>query len=162
MPGKDWEFGGLSRRRFVGGTLGLVVGARLGANCAGAQSVAAKHRGARIEGRIDIHTHLGQPWNERGELTPKMLLDWMDANRVAQAVVLPLISPEAWFYPITTEWVLKETKPYRDRLIPFCVVDPRTAVMAAGDQYTDLLKRYRDAGAVGFGEHKWGGAIAVE
>jgi hypothetical protein len=91
-----------------------------------------------------------------------MLLEWMDLNRVEQAVVLPLISPEAWFYPITTEWVLKETKPFRDRLLPFCVVDPRTAVMAAGDQYTDILKRYRDAGAVGFGEHKWGGAIDDE
>jgi hypothetical protein len=48
-----------------------------------------------------------------------MLLQWMDQHGVEQAVILPLISPEAWFYPITTEWVLKETKPFRDRLIPF-------------------------------------------
>jgi hypothetical protein len=79
----------------------------------------------------DVHVHLGQPWNERGELTPAMLLRWMDAHQIAEAWVLPLISPESWFYPITTEWVLEQTKPFRDRVIPFYAVDPRSAVMEA-------------------------------
>jgi predicted TIM-barrel fold metal-dependent hydrolase len=145
--------------RIAAGAVGVGV---LGASMSGSSSASDNIRRLdrwRRRGKVDIHVHLGQPWNERGELTPKMLLEWMDQHGVEQAVILPLISPEAWFYPITSEWVLKETKPFRDRLIPFCAVDPRTAVMAAGDQFTDILKRYRDAGAVGMGEHKWGGAI---
>ena len=80
-------------------------------------------------------------------------------HEIEQAWVLPLISPEAWFYPITTEFVLEQTKPFRDRLIPFCIVDPRTDVFGGKKHFVDLLRRYKDAGARGFGEHKWGGAI---
>lgn len=108
---------------------------------------------------IDVHVHLTQNWNERRELTPAKLLHWMDGHQIEKAWVLPLISPEAWFYPISTEWVLQQTEPFRDRLIPFCVVDPRTSVFGAEARFGDLLKKYRDAGAKGFGEHKWGGAI---
>ncbi len=108
---------------------------------------------------VDVHVHLGQPWNERVELTPTQLLRWMDAHEIAQAWVLPLVSPEAWFYPISTDWVLQQTRPHRDRLIPFCAIDPRTTVFGGKNHFVDLLRRYRDAGAKGFGEHKWGGPI---
>jgi len=108
---------------------------------------------------VDIHVHLGQVWNSRGVLDPKMLLEWMDANDISQAVVLPLISPESYFYPITPHWVLEQTKPHRDRLIPFCSVDPRSVNLGGYKGFLDILKRYRDAGAKGFGEHKWGGAM---
>jgi len=108
---------------------------------------------------VDMHVHLGQPWNSRGPLTAEMLLRWMDAHEIAQACVLPLISPESWFYPITPHWVLQQTKPYRDRLIPFCSVDPRTINLGGKKGIVDILRRYVDAGAKGFGEHKWGGRI---
>jgi len=108
---------------------------------------------------VDVHVHLGQPWNERGPLTPEMLLRWMDAHHVAQAWVLSLVSPESWFYPITPQWVFEQTAPYRDRLIPFCGVDPRSINLNGFTGMLDILKRYVDAGARGFGEHKWGGAI---
>ena len=111
------------------------------------------------EGRFfDMHTHLGQPWNRRGKLSAEMLLRWMDAHKIAQAVVLPLVSPESWFYPITTDFVLTETKPFRDRLIPFCAIDPRTGHLDHRGK-VDILKRYIDAGAKGFGEHKPGLAV---
>lgn len=108
---------------------------------------------------VDVHVHLGQPWNERGELTPPMLLRWMDLHQIERAWVLPLVSPEAWFFPITTEWVLEQTRGFRDRLIPFCCIDPRSATFGERGYFLDLLKRYQDAGARGFGEHKWGGPI---
>lgn len=108
---------------------------------------------------IDMHVHLGQPWAAREPLTADILLRWMDEHRISHAVVLPLISPEAWYYPITTEWVLKETRPHRDRLLPFCDVDPRTDYLRGQKDILDTLKRYVDAGAVGFGEHKCGTAI---
>lgn len=108
---------------------------------------------------IDVHVHLGQPWSTREPLTADMLLRWMDQHQVAKAVVLPLISPEAWYYPISTDFVLKETKPHRDRLIPFCDVDPRTTYLRSDKAVVDILKRYLDAGAMGVGEHKCGGPI---
>ena len=108
---------------------------------------------------VDVHVHITQQWNERGELTARSLIRWMDSGEIEQAWVLPLISPEAWFYPITTEFVLDQTKSFRDRLIPFCIIDPRTTVFGGKKHFVDLLQRYKDAGARGFGEHKWGGKI---
>jgi len=107
---------------------------------------------------LDIHVHLTQAWygDERGPLTVRQLLSWMDAHNVAQAAVLPLVSPEAFWYPVSTEYVLQETAPHRDRLIPFCAIDPRTLATHLPRQkdVTDMLGRFRDAGARGFGEHK--------
>ncbi len=90
---------------------------------------------------VDVHVHLGQVWNSRGVLDAKMLLEWMDANDISQAVVLPLISPESYFYPITPHWVLEQTKPHRDRLIPFCSVDPRSVNLGGYKGFLDILKR---------------------
>jgi hypothetical protein len=107
---------------------------------------------------IDFHVHLTQPWygSERGPLTSDRLLRWMDAHRISRAVVLPLVSPEAFWYPVTTEFVLRETALHRDRLIPFCAIDPRSAGthLTQPRDLLDMLSRYMDAGAKGFGEHK--------
>ena len=70
--------------------------------------------------------------------------------------MLPLVSPEAYPNPVPTEYVLRETAPHRDRLIPFCAIDPRNSWHTAGKKLVDQLHRYRNAGARGFGEHKPG------
>lgn len=80
----------------------------------------------------------------------------MDEHEIAQAAVLPLINPESWDHPITTEYVLEKTRPYRDRLIPFCSIDPRTVHLKGVQPKVEQLNRYIDAGARGFGEHKVG------
>lgn len=108
---------------------------------------------------VDIHTHLGQTWNHTETLTAEALLRWMDAHDVAQAVVLPLVSPESSSYPLTTDFVLLQSAPYRDRLIPFCSVDPRTSYTGGHAGLVGMLRRYQEAGARGFGEHKPGVAI---
>lgn len=105
---------------------------------------------------FDMHTHLGQTWNTTEVLTAEVLLRWMDAHRIAQAVVLPLVSPESSSYLLTTDFVLAETKPHRDRLIPFCSIDPRTSYNGGHQGLVAMLQRYIDAGAKGFGEHKPG------
>jgi hypothetical protein len=64
---------------------------------------------------VDMHTHLGQTWNTKETLKAEDLLRWMDAREIGQAVVLPLVSPESSSYPLTTDFVLGETKPHRDR-----------------------------------------------
>ncbi len=105
---------------------------------------------------VDVHTHLGQTWNSVEELTAEKLLGWMDANDIAQAIVLPLVSPESSSYLLTTDFVLAQTKPHRDRLIPFCCLDPRTSYTGGRPALLGLLKRWVDQGAKGFGEHKTG------
>jgi predicted TIM-barrel fold metal-dependent hydrolase len=105
---------------------------------------------------IDVHTHLGQTWNHTRELTPDALLAWMDEHGIEKAVVLPLVSPESSSYLLTTDFVLAQTKPHRDRLVPFCCVDPRTSYSGKRHGLKDMLKRYVDRGAKGFGEHKPG------
>jgi predicted TIM-barrel fold metal-dependent hydrolase len=108
---------------------------------------------------FDVHTHLGQTWNTKEPLTAEALLRWMDAHDVAQAAVLPLVSPEAASFPLTSDFVLAETRLHRDRLVPFCSIDPRTSFEGGQRGLVDMLNRYIEAGAKGFGEHKPGVAI---
>jgi predicted TIM-barrel fold metal-dependent hydrolase len=105
---------------------------------------------------VDMHTHLGQTWNTTVPLTAEELLRWMDSKRIAQAVVLPLASPESSSYLLTPDFVLQQTAPYRDRLIPFCSIDPRTSYSGGHKGLVAMLQKYIDAGAKGFGEHKNG------
>ena len=147
---------GISRRRFCRHVAATAAGALAAGTLAGRSSArsAEAEKKAVAEKYLDVHVHLGQPWSKRGPLTPDMMLRWMDEHQIGSAVVLPLISPEAWYYPISTDWVLRETKPHRRRLIPFCDVDPRTTYLRGFKGILDLLKRYVDAGARGLGEHK--------
>jgi len=105
---------------------------------------------------VDMHTHLGQTWNTTQPLSAEELLRWMDAHSVSQAVVLPLTSPESSSFLLTSDFVLAETKPFRDRLIPFCSIDPRTSYTGGVKGLVAILKRWIDLGAKGFGEHKPG------
>ena len=108
---------------------------------------------------IDVHTHIGQTWNHTEPLSAKALLDWMDEHDIAQTCVLPLVSPESSGYLITVDYVLQETKPHRDRLIPFCCIDPRTSYTNGRHGLRYMIKKWVDAGAKGFGEHKPGVAV---
>lgn len=131
------------------------------AAAAGALSIAAKPIIAQEEkfssGKyVDMHTHIGQTWTHTQPLLAEELLRWMDAQTIAQAVVLPLTSPESSSYLITSDFVLAETKPFRDRLIPFCSIDPRTSYTGGAKGLIDMLRRWIDLGAKGFGEHKPG------
>jgi predicted TIM-barrel fold metal-dependent hydrolase len=129
---------------------------------AAASAVATVSSTARAEEKfpagdyVDMHTHLGQTWNTTEPLTAEVLLRWMDAHKIAQAIVLPLVSPESSSYLLTTDFVLEQTRPYRDRLIPFCCIDPRTSFTGGHKALVAMLQKYVDAGAKGFGEHKNG------
>jgi predicted TIM-barrel fold metal-dependent hydrolase len=139
----------LDRRTFCG----AVTASALGTWAA----VAKGQPRARPAGKfIDMHTHLGQCWNHTRELTVDDLLKWMDEHEVERAVVMPVVSPEASSYPLTTDFVLAQTKPHRDRLIPFCIIDPRTTYTGGRHGLKYMLNRYLEQGAKGFGEHKPG------
>lgn len=139
----------LSRRTFLAAAAGLTAAATVRAQ-----------ENAYPEGKyVDIHTHIGEGWGLRPGLTADMLLAWMDQHDIAQAVVLPLVSPESWDHPITSGFVLRETEAHRDRLIPFCCIDPRQTNLGEFKNIVGLLQRYKDAGVRGFGEYKPGVAM---
>ena len=105
---------------------------------------------------IDVHTHIGTTWNGNRELTPKQLLDWMDAHDVERAVLLPLVSPESSSYLLLTEPALAAAQEHPDRFVAFCAIDPRTSVRGGLKGFVDIIRSYVDRGAKGFGEHKVG------
>ncbi|MEO2049511.1 MAG: amidohydrolase family protein [Pirellulales bacterium] len=145
----------ITRRQFVGRS--FAIGVSMAVHRCPKRAKAAVVD-PNSHGYFDIHVHLAQRWygEKHGPLTATQMLRWMDAHNVSQAVVLPLVSPEAFWYPVTTEYVLRETAPHRDRLIPFCAIDPRalSTHLTETQQVVDMLNRYREAGARGFGEHK--------
>jgi uncharacterized protein len=108
---------------------------------------------------IDVHTHIGRTWNGHPGLSADALVKWMDAHHVAKAVVLPLVSPESSSYLNLTEQALEAAKKHRERLVPFCCIDPRTSYEGGRTGLRSMLKEYVDQGARGFGEHKAGLAI---
>ena len=105
---------------------------------------------------IDVHTHIGTTWNGNKELTPELLLSWMDEHDIEKAVLLPLTSPESSSFLLLTEPALKAAKEHPDRFIPFCSIDPRTSVVGGVKGFKDVVQSYVDKGAKGFGEHKVG------
>lgn len=105
---------------------------------------------------IDVHTHIGTTWNGNKELTPELLLEWMDEHDIEKAVLLPLTSPESSSFLLLTEPALKAAKEHPDRFIPFCSIDPRTSVIGGVKGFKTVIQSYVDKGAKGFGEHKVG------
>ena len=149
-----------SRRAFlksaIVGAGALAFSTRLTARAADPQPTDTTSLDPKLGPLVDIHTHLGQTWNRTQVLTAADLLRWMDAHHVAQAIVLPLVNPEASSFPLTTDFVFEQTRPHRDRLIPFCAIDPRASYSDGQAGMVAMLKRYQAAGARGFGEHKPG------
>jgi len=150
----------LSRRSFL--ALSTLAALRVSA----APSPHPKHR------YIDIHTHLGA-FRFGQNVSVKGLLNWMDEHDVERAVIQPLVSPEAapTLQPMqTSDAALEAAKAHPDRLIAFCCLDPRVTVdptakktyperqghVAGVKCLIEILKRYKDAGARGLGEHKVG------
>jgi predicted TIM-barrel fold metal-dependent hydrolase len=168
----DRAAAGLDRRTFgrrvAGWGAGLMAGAVAGPHLSSLSSGRAAGGAVSAAGLeekfppgkyVDMHTHLGQTWNTTAPLSAAELLRWMDAHAISQAVVLPLVSPESSSFLLTSDYVLEQTKPHRDRLIPFCCIDPRTSYNGGLKGLLDILRRWVDGGAKGFGEHKTGVAF---
>ena len=107
---------------------------------------------------FDCHTHI-TPQAARGVpavYPPEQLLRAMDGYGIEKAVVLPLESPEAFYAPVPTWHVLEECKRHADRLVPFCVLDPRLERGHPEKEFPKIIEAYVEAGCAGFGEHKPG------
>lgn len=105
---------------------------------------------------IDMHTHIGTYTNGNKELTAKSLVEWMDEHNIEKSVVLPLVSPESTTYLQLPDAAIKAAKEFPDRLIPFCSIDPRAIVRGGLEGLVQIIQKYVDQGAKGFGEHKVG------
>jgi predicted TIM-barrel fold metal-dependent hydrolase len=105
---------------------------------------------------IDMHTHVGTYTNGNKELTAKALVQWMDEHKIEKAVVLPLVSPESTTYLQLPDAAINASKEFPARLIPFCSIDPRAIIRGGVEGLVDILRKYVDQGAKGFGEHKVG------
>jgi len=100
---------------------------------------------------LDIHTHIGKLYIEYPKFTSKKLLKKMDELGIDEAAILPIENPEEIHYYSTTDYVLQAIRRYRDRLIPFCNVDPRRGNPGEFDPYP-IIEDYVSRGCRGFGE----------
>lgn len=105
---------------------------------------------------IDAHTHIGTYTNTNKPLSVDGLLEWMDAHEVEKAAVLPLVSPESTTYIQLPDVAINAAKEHPDRLVAFCSIDPRAIINGGIKGLIDIIQRYVDQGAKGFGEHKVG------
>ena len=82
---------------------------------------------------IDIHTHthkkrhpkIIRQSNNNCYPTPDQLVTMLDEDGIDKAVVMCTVSPEMRWTIVAPEEVLEICGMHRDRLIPFCSVDPR-------------------------------------
>ena len=110
-----------------------------------------------------MHTHVGTFYYGK-ELTADELVRMMDRHGIEKACVLPLVSPESTPYLQTSESALAAAKSHPDRLLAFCCLDARVSTtnpsryghVAGVRGMIEILDRYKQAGARGFGEHKVG------
>jgi predicted TIM-barrel fold metal-dependent hydrolase len=110
--------------------------------------------------RSDCHTHITQA--DADTLLARLhveafsaddLLRRMDDEGIDRSVVLPVDNPELACSGIAgTVEVLRATRPHRDRLIPFCNVDPRARYNSADGDLGAMLAAWMDLGARGVGE----------
>ena len=100
---------------------------------------------------LDIHAHIGKIFRAYPKFTVKKLLKRMDELGIDMAVVLSIENPEETDFYLPTENVLRAVRKHRDRLIPFCNVDPRRGNPGAFDPYP-IIERYVSRGCRGFGE----------
>ncbi len=103
---------------------------------------------------IDIHTHVGAvlSWSKylKGWVYSSIedLIDYMDSCNVDIAVLLATPGISKDYRLATSEKVLKLAKLYPDRIVPFCVVDPRSK------HALERMKSFIRGGCMGIGELK--------
>ncbi len=102
---------------------------------------------------IDVHGHIGRVSRDRKEFIDVInLIAKMDAWGIDKTCILPLTEhPEGCYLECSTEDVIAACAQRPDRLIPFCLIDPRLGNQPEPD-FTWLLEEYRARGCRGVGE----------
>jgi len=102
---------------------------------------------------IDVHGHIGRVLPDRREFVDATnLIAKMDAWGIDKTCILALSEhPEGAYLEADTEDVLAACGRFPDRLIPFCLIDPRYGNHPEKD-FSHLLEEYVARGARGLGE----------
>lgn len=102
---------------------------------------------------IDIHGHIGRVARDRREfIDVTNLIAKMDAWGIDKTCILALSEhPEGAYLECDTEDVIAACARYPDRLIPFCLIDPRYGNHPDTD-FSPLLTEYKARGCKGLGE----------
>ena len=103
---------------------------------------------------IDIHAHIGRIVPDQREfMDAPAVVAKMDAWGIDKACVLALSdTPEGSYLEAGTEDVLRECARFPDRLIPFCLIDPRFGDNSPTMDFSGLLAEYKARGCRGLGE----------
>lgn len=102
---------------------------------------------------IDVHSHIGRLSPDRREFVDVTnLIAKMDAWGIDLSCVLPVSeSPECGILDASSSDVAAACARYPDRLIPFCMIDPRCGNRADMD-FSQRLEEYKSLGCRGIGE----------
>jgi predicted TIM-barrel fold metal-dependent hydrolase len=102
---------------------------------------------------IDVHGHIGRVMPDRREFVDVTnLIAKMNAWGIDKTCILPLSEhPEGAYLECDTEDIISACARYADRLIPFCLIDPRYGNDPEID-FSHLFEEYRARGCKGLGE----------
>ncbi|MCX5642224.1 MAG: amidohydrolase family protein [Candidatus Omnitrophica bacterium] len=102
---------------------------------------------------IDVHGHIGRVAMDRREYVDVTnLIAKMDAWGIDRTCLLPLSEhPEGAYLECNTEDIITACARYPERLIPFCLIDPRYGNHPEMD-FSHLLEEYKARGCKGLGE----------
>jgi predicted TIM-barrel fold metal-dependent hydrolase len=107
---------------------------------------------------IDAHHHLGRDFlTSKDKFTLAPMIDWMDRNSVSQTVVHALIQYPEKYFPsqsenFSSDEIFEKFAATNGRVLPFCVVHPYA--YNSTKEIVKVLKRFKEKGAIGFGELK--------
>jgi predicted TIM-barrel fold metal-dependent hydrolase len=107
---------------------------------------------------IDAHHHLRRDFlTSKDKFTLAPMIDWMDRNSVSQTVVHALIQYPEKYFPsqsenFSSDEIFEKFAATNGRVLPFCVVHPYA--YNSTKEIVKILKRFKEKGAIGFGELK--------
>src|SRR5665647_1917432 len=101
---------------------------------------------------IDVHSHIGRVLPDRKEFIDAVnLIAKMDAWGIDKTCVLALSEhPEGAYMECNTDDVIAVCSRYPERLIPFCLIDPRFGNRVDMD-FSYLLEEHKARGCKGLG-----------
>lgn len=105
---------------------------------------------------IDVHTHVYKYQYPTPEgyplfINPEEVTELHDAMGIERAVLLPIVSSEAYM-PQSVGEIIDIANASNGRFIPFCNVDPRVYSNNSDAPIGMLLEHYRNLGCKGIGE----------
>ena len=109
--------------------------------------------------KIDIHCHVNAfpefsstAPNGKRMLSAEEQLDVFDEFNIEHGVILPLVSPEAQWVPLSNNDAQYIVAKYPERFSWFCNVDPRQGGYSEKTDLSHIIGQYKEKGAKGLGE----------